>query len=180
MKDGHDSSSILSVMSVAVVCYVLLAMPAMAEPGAASNPTLIINSSPVLKLDGKSKVVIIGSGYVSGQEVRLPISQSDGSLSDIEVQLDPQPVANEFGVWATAWTVGAFANKRIGKAGLCVLQPCDAEYNVLASTPLGCYDATQPYKEWPSWGRAVGGEVKKEGKNRYPSSGRTDASLCPS
>lgn len=164
MKSVHRSLSVVGMMGVALASYVLLALPAAAESGAAPNPTLVINPSPVLKLDRTSKVLIMGSGYAPKQEVRLLISQSDGTLSDIAGQLDPQPVANDFGVWATAWTVGVFANKAIAKAELYVLQACDTEYNVLAATPFGYYDATKPYKEWPSWARVVVPEPKKEEK----------------
>ena len=101
------------------------------------------------------------------------ISQKDKSLSDIGDQLDPQPKANDFGVWATAWTVGDFGHKDVAKAEMYILQACDVDYNVIATIPFGYYDASKPYKDWPAWARAVvkdpkddKGEKKEEKKEK--------------
>jgi len=118
-------------------------------------PTIVIMPSNVLRLDKKTKIAIMGSGFNPGQEIRLLITQSDGSLSDINSELSPEPKANEFGVWGTAWTVGDYASGSVAKAGAYIMKACDANYEVLATVPFGYYDAKKPYKEWPSWAQTL-------------------------
>jgi len=158
MKKYHN----LGVRVLVVVCLVAFTVPAAAE-----GPTVVMDPSPVLKLDKKTKVTIMGSGFEPGQEIRLLITQSDGSLSDIGDGLEPEPKANKSGVWATAWTVGAFSNKRIAKPGAYLMQVCDPDYKVITTIPFGYYDAKKPYKEWPAWAQAVVKEPKpKEEKKK--------------
>ena len=102
-------------------------------------PTMVIQPSHVLSLDKRTKAAIMSSGFKPGEEVRLVITQSDGSISDISSELVPKPVANEFGVWGTTWTVGDYASGSVAKAGVYVLKACDASYQVLATVPFGYY-----------------------------------------
>ena len=135
----------------------LAASPTKSNP----TPTLVIEPSHILKLGSGTKVAIMGSGYEPGQEIRILITQSDGSKSDIGAQLDPEPVANDDGVWGTAWTVGRFSHKKIAAAGIYVMMACDTSYNVLATAPFGYYDSKKPYEEWPSWAQAVVAKPKE-------------------
>jgi len=158
MKSVKRSLSVLGVLVLAVVFSLVFAMQAAAES------TMVIEPSTVLKQHKNTKVTIMGSGFKPGQEVRLLVTQSDGSISDIGDGLDPEPVANDDGVWATAWTVGRFGHRRIAKPGVYVLKACDTDYNVLATVPFGYYNSKKPYKEWPSWAQAVVKEPKKKKK----------------
>ena len=105
----------------------------------------------------------MGSGYEPGQEIKLLVHLSGGgkatwaNVSDIGVYLDPFPViANEFGVWATAWTVSRYS--RLAGTGMYVLEVVDGEYNVLASAPFGFVDMKEPQEEWPKWGQVLLGQ----------------------
>ena len=118
-------------------------------------PTVVIQPSHVLRLDKKTQVAIMGSGFKPGEEIHLVINQSDGSISDITSELVPEPKANEFGVWGTTWTVGDYASGSVAKAGVYILKACDASYQVLATVPFGYYEAKKPYKEWPSWAQTL-------------------------
>ena len=158
MKSVKRSLSVLGVSGLVVLFCLVFVMQAAAES------TVIIEPSTVLKQHKNTKVTIMGSGFKSGQEIRLLITQSDGSISDIGDGLKPEPVANKDGVWATAWTVGRFGHRRIAKPGVYVLKACDADYNVLATVPFGYYNTKKPYKEWPSWAQAVVKEPKKKKK----------------
>ena len=144
MKSVKRSLSVLGVSDLVVLFSLVFAMQA------AAGSTVIIEPSTVLKQHKKTKVTVMGSGFKPGQEVRLIITQSDGSITDIGGGLDPEPVANKDGVWTTAWTVGRFAHRRIAKPGVYVLRACDTDYNVLATVPFGYYNTKKPYKEWPS------------------------------
>lgn len=150
----------LLVALVGVVALKINTAPLAAAPGqaASSGPSMVIEKSHVLKLDATSVVMIMGSGFQPDQEIRLVISQADGSLSDIGSQLNPADVlkTNQFGVWGTQWVVGAFAVKALAKAEVYVLQACDTSYNVLATVPFGYYDANEKdYKKWPTWAQAI-------------------------
>lgn len=118
-------------------------------------PTVVIQPSYVLRLDKNTKVAIMGSGFNPGQEVRLVITQSDGSISDISSELVPEPKANEFGVWGTTWSVGDYASSSVAGAGLYIMKACDESYQVLTTVPFGYYDTKKPYKEWPSWAQTL-------------------------
>ena len=158
MKSVKRSLSVLGVSGLVVLFSLVFAMQA------AAGSTVIIEPSTVLKQHKNTKVTIMGSGFKPGQEVRLIITQSDGSISDIGDGLDPEPVANKDGVWATAWKLGRNAHRRIAKPGVYVLKACDNDYNVLATVPFGYYNTKKPYKEWPSWAQAVVKEPKKKKK----------------
>jgi hypothetical protein len=118
-------------------------------------PTVVIQPSHVLRLDKSTKVAIMGSGFKPGEEIHLLITQSDGSISDITSELVPEPKANEFGVWGTAWTVGDYSSSSVAEAGLYILKACDANYEVLTTVPFGYYDTKKPYKDWPSWAQTL-------------------------
>ena len=148
------------VMVVGLVGYVTMGSgKAEAAEGVTTQegpaPTLVIQPSNVLRLDKKTKVAIMGSGFEPGQEVRLVITQKDGSISDISSELAPEPKADEFGVWGTTWTVGDYASSSVAGAGLYILKACDESYQVLTTVPFGYYDTKKPYKEWPSWAQTL-------------------------
>ena len=158
MKSFKCSLSMLGVLGLVVVFSLVFAVSAAAESGR----SVMFNPSHVLKLDKRTKVTIMGSGFKPGQEVRLVIKQPDGSITDIGHGLDPEPVASKDGIWATAWTLGRYSRKGLAQQGLNLLQVCDEGYNVLVTAPFGYYNAKKPYKEWPSWARAVVKEPKKK------------------
>jgi hypothetical protein len=118
-------------------------------------PTLVIEPSPVLKYSSNTQVAIMGSGYAPGQEVRLIITHKEGSRSDISDTLDPAPVANDDGVWATQWTVGRYSKSKIAKADVYLMMATDSDGKVLATTAFGYYNTKDPYEEWPTWAQAV-------------------------
>lgn len=125
---------------------------------------MVIEPSHVLKIESMTKVAIMGSGFEPGQEIRLLITHPDGSTSNIINQLKPEPVANKFGAWATAFTLWRYSRGALAKPGVFILQACDASYNVLATIPFGYYSSKKPYKEWPGWTQAVVKEPKPKKK----------------
>ncbi len=117
-------------------------------------PTVVV-ATPILKLDKKAQVVIMGAGFEPGQEVRLLFTTMDGVRADINYALDPEPVANEIGNWATAWTdSGRYISKKLIKEGVHTITVTDGEYNFLAYAAVAFYDAEKPEEEWPGWAKA--------------------------
>ena len=87
-----------------------LAVPS--EPG----PT-VMAGTPVVKMSKKSTVVIMGTGFKPGQEVRILLSTWDGVRADIGYALKPEPVANKVGAWVTTFSRGRFGRKQLIKGG---------------------------------------------------------------
>lgn len=126
-----------------------------ANPASKSEPSpTVMVATPILKLDKEAVVVIMGSGFEPGQELRLLFTTMDGVRADVGQFLDPEPVANEMGAWATAWTPGRFITKKLIGEGVYTITVTDGEYNALATAPVAFYDAEKPTEEWPGWAKA--------------------------
>ena len=122
------------------------------SPGGSDPAPTVVVITPVVELSNDATVTIMGSGYEPGQEVVLIITSLDGVKADIGYALDPAPVANEVGAWATVWTAaGRYVKKKVVKEAIYSITVTDADYNTLATAPFGFYDASKPSEEWPSW-----------------------------
>ncbi len=126
-----------------------------ASPAGESEPApTVVVVDPILKLDKKTQVVIMGAGFEPGQEIHLLVTDVNGVRADVGATLDPEPVANEVGAWATAWTgAGRYISKKLIKEGVYTITVTDAEYNALASVAVAFYDAKKPEEEWPGWAK---------------------------
>lgn len=113
-------------------------------------PTVVV-VTPVVELSDKAQVVIMGSGYEPGQEIHLIVTELNGLKSDIGYNLDPEPVPNEVGAWATVWSCKRFVSKKLLGEAVYTITATDADYNPIASAPFAFYDATKPVEERPSW-----------------------------
>ena len=112
-------------------------------------------ASPILELDKKAQVVIMGAGFEPGQEVCLLFTTMDGVRTDIGYALDPESVANEIGAWSTARTgCGRYIKKKLIKEGVDTITVTDGEYNFLAYAGVAFHDAEKPEEEWPGWAKA--------------------------
>jgi len=127
-----------------------------ANPAGKSEPApTVMVATPILKLDKKAQVVIMGAGFEPGQEIHLVVTDVNGVRADVGATLDPEPVANEIGAWATAWTgCGRYISKKLIKEGVYTIAVTDGEYNALASVAVAFYDAEKPEEEWPGWAKA--------------------------
>ena len=104
-----------------------------AEPGPV--PSVIAQPESV-PLDKKGKITFIGSGFESGQAVRLLFKAADGITADIGYALKPEPVANERGAWSTVWSYGRFVSKKLIKEGVYAIVVTNTDYNILTSAPI--------------------------------------------
>lgn len=127
-----------------------------ASPAGESEPApTVVVVDPILKLDKKAQVVIMGAGFEPGQEIHLLVTDVNGVRADVGATLDPEPVANEVGAWATAWTgAGRYISKKLIKEGVYTITLTDAEYNALASVAVAFYDSEKPEEKWPGWAKA--------------------------
>ena len=143
MKKELLHGVIASIVVVSLAGFVVLApMPAKAGELA---PRLVV-VSPMVKMDKKATICILGSGFTPGQELALLITDVDGVPSDIGGALKPVPKANERGAWYTTWSCGRFIDKKLVKEGAYAITVTDGDYNPLAHVPVAFYKAEEKKK----------------------------------
>ena len=122
------------------------------------GPTVTV-ITPVVELSKTAKVVIMGSGFEPGQEIRLLITTfgETGAKANIGLYLDPEPVPNDIGNWATAFDCNRYVSKKLVTEAVYHITVTDAQYNALGRAPFAFYDAGKPSEEWPAWASAVVG-----------------------
>ena len=110
---------------------------AKAEPGMMKGlGPVVVLGTPLVKMSKKSKVVIMGTGFKPGQEVRVLFNTPDGLQSDIGYALKPEPKVNKSGTWGTAWSAGRYVGRKLIKGGVYTITAADGEYNPLATAPV--------------------------------------------
>jgi hypothetical protein len=100
-----------------------------------TGPKVVIGT-PIVQMSKQSKVVILGSGFKPGQEVRLLFTTDDGLQSDIGYALKPEPKANSIGTWATTWDAGRYVARKLVKQGAYVITATDADYKIIGQVPV--------------------------------------------
>ncbi|MDP2644253.1 MAG: hypothetical protein Q8P24_04890 [Desulfobacterales bacterium] len=113
----------------------LIQITATASHAEEASPKVVIGT-PVVQMSKTSKVIILGSGFKPGQEVRLLFTTDDGLQSDIGYALNPEPKANENGVWATTWEAGRYVGQKLVKQGAYVITATDADYKIIDQAPV--------------------------------------------
>jgi len=122
----------------------------------ASDPTVSIVAIPsAVALDKNAQIAIMGSGLEPGQEVSLLLITADGVKTDLSGYLASKPVVNKAGAWSTVLKAGRYISKKLIAEGVYAISVTDADYNSLASVPLGFYDAKKPREELPDWAQVV-------------------------
>lgn len=99
---------------------------------------LTVTGTAALVKDGE--IQLSGAGFAPAQEVVLLFTTKDGVTSDISYALDPAPVADADGNWATTWSYGRFVKKKLVSAGAFSLQATDDEFNELGATEITFVD----------------------------------------
>ena len=122
----------------------------------------------VAKIDSKLQMVMMGSGFEPGQEIRLIVSSESMGPSTIngafdvkdESMCDPLPVPDEAGNWITTWSLKSYirvlatATDNKGE-GIYTLSVTDAHLNLLASAQFALADTTKPKEQWPAWAQVL-------------------------
>ena len=117
-----------------VICLVGWVQAVRSDPG----PTVEVDT-PKVKMTKKAKVVIKGTGFKPGQEVRLVFTTADGVKSDIGGYLKPEPVADKTGAWTTTWNCGTYIRRKLIKEGTYTITVTDNEYNHIVDASLAFY-----------------------------------------
>ena len=103
---------------------------------AAEDRPIITTATPIVKLDKKSKVIIMGTGFEPGQEPRMLIITPDGMETDIAGYMKPAPKADATGTWASTWSLSYYVRKKLVTAGACKITATDFDYNPIAHTAI--------------------------------------------
>ena len=106
----------------------------------------VVVASPMVKMDKKATISIIGSGFTPGQELFLLVTDVNGVRSDIGHALKPEPKVNGRGAWYTTWSCGRYISKKLIKEGAYAITVADSDYNPLAQAPVAFYKAKEKKK----------------------------------
>jgi len=111
-------------------------------------------------LSEDAEIVLMGSGFEPGQEVRFLVATNQEGLeavSDYTYAADPAPVANDSGAWVTTFgAMGRLADKGVIAEGVYNIVVTDAGNNPLATVAVAFFDAEKSQEEWPTWAQAAG------------------------
>ena len=128
-----------SLMAVLLITGMMVLVGSPTGPGACIagelSPVVAVGT-PLVKLDKKAMVVIMGTGFKPGQEINIVFVTADGVKSDIGYALKPVPKPDKTGSWATSWGAGRFVSKKLVKMGAYKLMIFDGEYNAMAQTAV--------------------------------------------
>jgi hypothetical protein len=93
-------------------------------------------TTPVVELNPNARVTMYGTGFAPKQEVQLLFVDASGGSSIIMVEtLNPKPVPNKEGAWATVWNCGGDYLKTIA-IGTAMISVIDKELEILAQAPV--------------------------------------------
>jgi len=125
------------------------------EPDKADSLASVRVVDPVVALGDDIEVVLLGSGFEPGQEVRFMLTTDQEGLvsqSDLTYDSDPAPVASPEGAFVTAWgALGRLADKGVVREGVYNIVVADSDNNPLATAAVALYDSEKPQEEWPAW-----------------------------
>jgi hypothetical protein len=107
---------------------------------AADQGPVVTLGTPLVKMAGKKTagVVIMGTGFKPGQEIRIVFTTKEGSQSDMGDLLKPEPKADETGTWSTTWSAARYVRGELvdPKGGAYKIMVTDEDYNPIAHTPV--------------------------------------------
>ena len=96
--------------------------------------------------------------YLEKGAFRQVLLTADGVKTDVSGYLASKPVVNKAGAWSTVLKAGRYISKKLIAEGVYAISVTDADYNSLASVPVGFYDAKKPREEWPAWAQVAAPE----------------------
>jgi len=137
MKDGFNTElQKKEGVMTKWICWitVFLLMIGLGASAQAGSPML--SATPMVKMDKKATVSLVGSGFKPGQVLSIVITDRNGITANIGAYLDPKPVANSSGEFFTTWKSGRYISKKLVKDGVTVLKVMDDDYNLLAHASI--------------------------------------------
>lgn len=148
--------------------------PAPAKKKAVKRGMAAVAVSPQLsELAPKSKIDIMGSGFIPDEEVRILYTDTEGMQTDIGYALEPAPKAGKSGAWLTTWDCEEFIKAKLVTDGAFELVVTDNEFKPLAKTYV--YFKKAPKKAEPAKKADAPKGDKKEGDKKEGDKGEKKA-----
>lgn len=148
----------LLVVATVLMSVMLILTPSCTQEASApttGKPTVVVIPA-VVPLAAETQIVIMGSDYIPGQKIKILVREPQaGSTVNMASQVDPTPIPNDQGCWATTWTLGRYASRGVYTEGVYFIHVTDENLNSLASAPIGLVDITKPRHQWPTWAQVV-------------------------
>jgi len=104
----------------------------------AQTPTVVV-ASPMVKLDPKANISIVGAGFTPGQEISIVFTDVNGVQANIADSLKPEPKPNESGAWYTTWSCGRYISRKLIMEGAYIITVTDHMYTPLAQAAVAFY-----------------------------------------
>ena len=129
-----------ALVTVTITVSLVETVSAQQQVLTAPTPTVVV-ASPMVKLDSKAKISIVGSGFTPGQEISLVFTDVNGIQANIADYLKPEPTPNKSGAWFTTWSCGRYISRKLIKEGAYIITVTDRMYNPLAQAAVAFYQA---------------------------------------
>jgi hypothetical protein len=113
----------------------LAAAAALAGAAASAQAAELSLAGPAA-MDKEGAIEITGAGFPAEAPVTLLFTTADGVESDITYALDPAPVADAEGNFATTWAYGRFVAKKLVAPGRFALMATDDSFAPLGETEV--------------------------------------------
>lgn len=97
-------------------------------------PVLVVSPTPI-PYKRREKVTIAGSGFEPNQEIELHIVMG-GVPSDVSSIVKPDPKPNEYGAFASEWTLNREIRAKLLEPTAYTLEAVDENGTVLAHAPF--------------------------------------------
>lgn len=140
--------SILMVMAMVAIlisfagCSTMKSSKGPAEEAmvAKSLGPVVLIGTPMVKMNKKAKVVIMGTGFKPGQELHILFTAANGVQSDIAAYIKPELKVDKTGTWATSWNAGRYVRRKIiKKGGAYAITVTGSDYLPIATAPVCFY-----------------------------------------
>jgi len=137
--------SITAIITVGLAAFTAITVPTEAAAGEL-GPTVVV-ASPMVKMDGKATISILGCGFTPGQEINLLFADVNGIPTNIGDDLKPEPKVNERGAWYATWSCGRWVSRGLIEEGAYVFTVTDSDYSPLAQAGVAFYEAKEEKKK---------------------------------
>jgi len=135
MKKGMRSL-ILIILVIAFICFEGLNFPKVDQSVAAEPGPVVAVGTPLVKRGDFAAIVIMGTGFQPGQEIRILFTTPDGQQADIGYALKPEPKPDKTGSWFTTWDASSFVKEKLVTGGAYKLCVADGDYRIITHTPV--------------------------------------------
>lgn len=119
-----------------------------AQTGTQPGPRLVVTPA-VVQLKSGAKLTIIGSGFQSGQELRVLRTKAGAATSDLSSSLKPEVKVDDAGMFVTTYTFGRMP--RDVEEGPAEIVVVDENFQELARAPVAYCEPAEGDVEVPAW-----------------------------